>query len=69
MWQDILTAFSLYLIIEGMIPFINPAFFRRAVSRIAELGDNNLSHLLCPHPVGEKTLNDFFLKVFSVRRK
>ena len=42
MWQDILTAFSLYLIIEGMIPFINPAFFRRAVSRIAELGDNNL---------------------------
>jgi uncharacterized protein YjeT (DUF2065 family) len=42
MWQDILTAFSLYLIIEGMIPFVNPAFFRRAVSRIAELGDNNL---------------------------
>ena len=42
MWQDILTAFALYLIIEGMIPFINPAFFRRAVSRIAELGDNNL---------------------------
>lgn len=42
MWRDILTAFSLYLIIEGMIPFVNPGFFRRAVSRIAELGDNNL---------------------------
>jgi len=42
MWQDILTAFSLYLIIEGMIPFINPAGFRRAVSQIARLGDNNL---------------------------
>ena len=42
MWQDILTAVSLYLIIEGMIPFVNPAFFRRAATRIAELGDNNL---------------------------
>lgn len=42
MWQDILTAFSLYLVIEGMIPFVNPAGFRRAVSHIAKLGDNNL---------------------------
>ena len=42
MWQDILTAFSLYLIIEGMIPFVNPNGFRRAVSLIAQLGDNNL---------------------------
>ena len=42
MWQDILTAVSLYLILEGMIPFINPAGFRRAVSMIAKLGDNNL---------------------------
>ena len=24
MWQDIFTAFALYLIIEGMIPFVNP---------------------------------------------
>jgi uncharacterized protein YjeT (DUF2065 family) len=42
MWQDILTAVSLYLIIEGMIPFVNPGGFRRAVSQIARLGDNNL---------------------------
>lgn len=42
MWQDLLTAFSLYLVIEGMIPFINPAGFRRAVTQIATLGDNNL---------------------------
>jgi uncharacterized protein YjeT (DUF2065 family) len=25
-----------------MIPFVNPALFRRAVSKIAQLGDNNL---------------------------
>lgn len=42
MWQDILTAFSLYLIIEGMIPFVGPNFFRQTVIRIAQLDDNNL---------------------------
>lgn len=42
MWQDILTAFALYLVIEGMIPFVGPDFFRRNVARIAELNDNHL---------------------------
>lgn len=42
MWQDILTAFSLYLIIEGMIPFVGPNLFRRTVARIALLDDNHL---------------------------
>ena len=42
MWQDILTAFALYLIIEGMIPFIGPARFRRTVEQISRLNDNNL---------------------------
>lgn len=42
MWQDILTAVALYLVIEGMIPFISPENFRRTVARIATLGDNNL---------------------------
>ena len=42
MWQDILTAFCLYLIIEGMIPFVGPGFFRRTVTKIARLTDNEL---------------------------
>lgn len=42
MWQDIFTAFALYLVIEGMIPFVNPRGFRRAASLIAQFGDNNL---------------------------
>ncbi len=42
MWQDILTAFALYLILEGMIPFVSPGRFRRTVELIAKLGDNNL---------------------------
>lgn len=42
MWQDIFTAFALYLIIEGMIPFVSPGNFRKTVARMAVLGDNNL---------------------------
>jgi hypothetical protein len=42
MWQDILTAVSLYLIIEGMIPFVGPKIFRQAALKFAELSDNNL---------------------------
>ncbi len=42
MWQDILTAFALYLIIEGMIPFVGPQRFRRTLEQIGQLSDNNL---------------------------
>jgi len=42
MWQDILTAVSLFLIIEGMVPFIGPDFYRQAVVRIAQMDDNGL---------------------------
>jgi hypothetical protein len=42
MLQDILTAFALYLIIEGMIPFIGPNRFRRTVEQISRLSDNHL---------------------------
>jgi len=42
MWQDLLTAFALYLVLEGMLPFVSPDGFRRAVIQIAQLGDNSL---------------------------
>ncbi len=42
MWQDVFTAFALYLVIEGMIPFIGPKRFRQAVTEIAKLSDNHL---------------------------
>ena len=42
MWQDLLTGFSIYLIIEGMIPFAGPNLFRQSVVRIAQMDDNNL---------------------------
>ena len=42
MWQDVFTAFALYLVIDGMIPFIGPNRFRQAVVQIAKLSDNHL---------------------------
>ena len=42
MWTDILTAFALYLILEGIMPFISPQNFRKTVARIGMLGDDNL---------------------------
>jgi uncharacterized protein YjeT (DUF2065 family) len=42
MWQDLLTGFSIYLVIEGLIPFAGPNLFRRSVVRIAQMDDNSL---------------------------
>jgi uncharacterized protein YjeT (DUF2065 family) len=61
MWQDILTAFALYLIIEGMIPFIGPGRFRRAVEQISRLSDNNL------RAIGLIAMGSGLLLLFIVR--
>jgi len=42
MLQDLLTGFSIYLVIEGMIPFAGPNLFRHSVARIAQMDDVSL---------------------------
>ncbi len=42
MWVEILTAIALFLVIEGMIPFIGPAKYRQIVAQMAALSDNSL---------------------------
>ena len=42
MWQDLLTGFAIYLVIEGLIPFAGPGLFRQSVRRISEMDDNSL---------------------------
>lgn len=36
MWQDLLAALSLVLVIEGMLPFIRPEIWRKTMGRIAD---------------------------------
>ena len=42
MWQEIVTAIALVLIIEGIIPFVSPLRFKNFVERMSQLKDNNL---------------------------
>ncbi len=42
MWQDLLAALALVLVIEGLLPFINPAGFRRSLLMVSQLDDSGL---------------------------
>ena len=41
-WNDLATAFALYLVIEGMMPFLNPRGMRRAMELFSRLEDSQL---------------------------
>ncbi|MGE0371388.1 MAG: DUF2065 domain-containing protein [Gammaproteobacteria bacterium] len=42
MWQDVAGAVALILVIEGILPFINPAAMRRALLSLARMDDHTL---------------------------
>ena len=41
-WQDLIAAFALYLVLEGVLPFLNPDGWRQSVTLIAKLDDRQL---------------------------
>ena len=42
MWADLLVALSLLLVIEGVVPFLNPRATRRAMLALAKMNDSTL---------------------------
>ena len=42
MWNDILVAVALVLVLEGIIPFIAPDKFRQALAQLSQLPDQAL---------------------------
>jgi len=42
MLHDFLAAIALVLVIEGIIPFVNPGAMRRALLKIMEINDQSL---------------------------
>lgn len=42
MWSDLFAALALYLVLEGILPFLSPAAMRRAMQAFAEMDDNKL---------------------------
>ena len=41
-WNDLLAAFALYLVIEGLLPFVSPDNWRKSLTMIASLKDGQL---------------------------
>jgi uncharacterized protein YjeT (DUF2065 family) len=41
-WTEILMAVALVLVIEGMLPFVQPGRYRQLVAQIVRLSDNQL---------------------------
>ncbi|MCF6218971.1 MAG: DUF2065 domain-containing protein [Gammaproteobacteria bacterium] len=42
MWNELLVAIALVLVIEGILPFVNPKGMRRAWATLAEMDDKSL---------------------------
>jgi uncharacterized protein YjeT (DUF2065 family) len=40
--SDLLAALGLFLVFEGIAPFLNPAAVKRALARLAAVGDREL---------------------------
>jgi uncharacterized protein YjeT (DUF2065 family) len=41
-WSDLGAAFALYLVLEGIMPFLNPQGLKRVLSQLTQLGDGQL---------------------------
>jgi uncharacterized protein YjeT (DUF2065 family) len=41
-WEDLLAALALVLVIEGMLPFVNPQSLRRMLESVSRLDDRTL---------------------------
>jgi uncharacterized protein len=44
-WQDLWAALALYLVLEGVLPFVNPAGARRAFQAMSQLDDRLLRRI------------------------
>ncbi len=41
-WSDLIAALALFLVLEGITPFLNPRGMKRAMARLLEVGDREL---------------------------
>jgi hypothetical protein len=41
-WGDLFSALALYLVLEGLLPFVSPPGWRRSLSLLARLTDGQL---------------------------
>ena len=41
-WNDLWAAFALYLVLEGILPFLNPGAFTRFMNQISRLPERQI---------------------------
>jgi len=41
-WSDLGAAFALYLVLEGILPFVNPRALKRTMLALSQLGESQL---------------------------
>jgi uncharacterized protein YjeT (DUF2065 family) len=41
-WNDLWAAFALYLVLEGIMPFLNPGGLKRTMLQLTQLDDRSL---------------------------
>jgi uncharacterized protein YjeT (DUF2065 family) len=44
-WHDLWGAFALYLVLEGVLPFLNPGAAKRALAAMSQLDDRILRRI------------------------
>jgi len=44
-WRDLGAAFALYLVLEGVLPFLNPGGTKRALSTMSQLDERVLRRI------------------------
>jgi len=42
MWNDLLAALALLMVVEGIIPFLSPSGFRRSLAKLLQMDDRAL---------------------------
>ena len=41
-WNDLLAAFALYLVLEGLLPFVSPASWRKSLMMLFQFNDGQV---------------------------
>jgi uncharacterized protein YjeT (DUF2065 family) len=41
-WTDLWAAFALYLVLEGVMPFLNPSAMKRMLAQLSQFDDRTL---------------------------
>jgi uncharacterized protein YjeT (DUF2065 family) len=41
-WADLLAALAILLVLEGLLPFLNPAATKRVMAQLSQMGESEL---------------------------